>query len=210
MRAPPGDVVCDALRALDRRNDDGHIGLLRDLERAGVPGQQLAAFAARALGIDGKRARMRADEVGRGVDRGQGVARVLAVDRQKAAPAHERADDELAHVRRLGHERQPPAPQHPPLHHGVKVGAVIAHEQIFRVRRHLFEARDVDLHAAEREDPAVERHGQRVVKRADVRIHFVRPGEPRTDEHQQHVHEICRREAADQDRQQPPVAQRGG
>ena len=47
VRAPPGDVVRDALRALDGRNDDGDIGLLRDLERAGVPGQQLAAFAAR-------------------------------------------------------------------------------------------------------------------------------------------------------------------
>ena len=53
-RAPPGDVVRDALRALDRRHDDGDACLLRDLERAGVPGQQLAAFAARALGIDGK------------------------------------------------------------------------------------------------------------------------------------------------------------
>ena len=45
VRAPPGDVVRDALRALDRCDDDGHIGLLRDLERAGVPGQQLTAFA---------------------------------------------------------------------------------------------------------------------------------------------------------------------
>lgn len=153
---------------------------------------------------------MRADEIGRGVDRGQGVARVLAVDRQKAAPAHERADDELAHVRRLGHERQPPAPQHPPLHHGVKVRAMVAHEQVFRVRRHFFEPRDVDLHAAERKDPAVERHRQRVIKRADVCVHFVRSGEPRADKHQQHVHKICCHEAGDQDWQQPPVAQRGG
>ena len=30
---------------------------------------------------------MRADEIGGGVDGGQGVARVFAVDRQKAAPA---------------------------------------------------------------------------------------------------------------------------
>ena len=60
--------------------------LLRDLERARVPRQQLTAFAARALRVDGERAHVRADEPGGGVDGGQGVARVFAVDRQKAAP----------------------------------------------------------------------------------------------------------------------------
>ena len=80
VRAPPGDVARDALRALDRADHDGDAGLLRDLERARVPRQQLAAFAARALGVDGERAHVRADEIGGGVDGGQGVARVFAVD----------------------------------------------------------------------------------------------------------------------------------
>ena len=199
----------DAFRALDRADHDGDVGLLRDLERARVPRQQLTAFAARALRVDGERAHVRADEPGGGVDGGQGVARVFAVDRQKAAPAHERADDELAHVRRLGHERQRPAPQHPPLHHGVKVRAVVAHEEKLRIRRDLFEPLDVDLDAAEREDPAVERQRQRKVKRADAVIHPVRPGKERAHEHQHHVHKVRRHEAAEQHGQQPPVAERG-
>lgn len=206
----PRRAAGNLLRALDCGDNNGDVRFFCGLERAVAELQKLPALAACALRIDGEGTFVIAHQLGDGVNRFERIARVFAVDGQKATFVCTAGKDDLIHILRLGDERKRSVPQCPPRDKRVKIGTMVAYQQELSFRRELFRPNEMDLRAANGEDPVVEQQRGAEVEAVYRLIFLARIYQQRKNQHEQRIQQVCGDEAAERDRDDPPQAECGG
>lgn len=207
--APRGSVR-NLLCALDGGDNDGDVCFLRGLERAVAKLQELTALAARALRIDGKGALVVAHQLCGCVNGLERVARIFPVNGEKTTFVRTAAKDDFVQILRLGHKRERTVTQRPPGDEWVEVGAVIAHQQEFPLRRELFHPGGVNLHPADGQNPIVKQQRDGVVETIDLFVFLAHVHQQGENQHEQGKQQVCGDKAAECDREKPPQAERGG
>ena len=140
------EVALDLLAAAYRGDDQRDAGLLRDLEGAGMEGQQRRGLAARTFGVDADGADVLFQIIRGGEDGLEGVAVILTVDGQEARAVGHAPDDGDAHIGGLGDKGNVIIPELAHNDERVEHRAVVADKQETLAGGQLIHAVDVCAH----------------------------------------------------------------